>query len=657
MCGYMKYLLLLLFMITHYGFFAQMNDYNVSLAPFSTLTSDEFSPVFYRDGLVFCSNLKNNSLITYESRRNKLFNMFFISKQDSNKWKNLKILAKELTTNYNDGPASFNEKGDMIYYCRNNEISAHDKNVSDSSNKLGIYCAKFTDGLWTNIKAFTYNNPLYSFVTPALTYDAKRLYFASDMPGGYGGFDLYYCDWIDNDWDKPINLGPCINTSGNESYPFACKSGKLFFSSDGLKGFGGKDLYYSQEMEGRWSNPVHLDKEINSAFDDFGLVTDSTFEEGFFSSNRRKSDDVFSFTTNPVNFPDCDTMVRDNYCFLFYDEFQIGNDSIPVKYIWDFGSGIKIEGKEVKHCFPGPGKYHVKLDVMDIAKNTLKSSTPYEFELNETKQVYINSPDAAIIGNPVPFDGLESNLPDFNISDYLWDFGDGFKTQGPSIKKVFNQKGVYTVRLGLLGQLDSLGNHSKACACKTIRIFDDYQELARNTAKEIWEFDGFYSIESPKKDGQESLENISDKHVRSSEEQSNSLQARIYLLDNLAEMQKENIYKKLHKRKGTTIEINDIGIDIQSQPFLFDLVNLIKEDPDIKLEIAVHDNLEGDGGDKLKTTEKWASYFCSFFQQYGISSETIQCKAYGNLRPIVKEVNEQKNCRLRVEFIFMNHSN
>ena len=75
-------------------------------------------------------------------------------------------------------------------------LKTHLRNISDTSNKLGIYSAELIDGIWTNIKPFKFNNPLYSFCTPALSPDGERIYFSSDMPGGYGGMDLYYCDSI-----------------------------------------------------------------------------------------------------------------------------------------------------------------------------------------------------------------------------------------------------------------------------------------------------------------------------------------------------------------------------------------------------------------------------------------------------------------------------
>jgi WD40-like Beta Propeller Repeat./PKD domain. len=451
--------------------FAQSDSYIVKPTPFSSRIYDEFSPVFYKGGIVFCSDQSDNSLVSYKDDQNRLFKIFYVTKKGSSGWNHPKILAKEITTAFNDGPATFNENGNIMYYSRNNSIENSMRNISDTSNKLGIYSAELIDGIWTNIKPFTYNNPLYSFCTPALTPDGERIYFSSDMPGGYGGMDLYYCDRHNNDWDKPVNLGPVINTPKNESFPFACKYGKLYFASDGLKGFGGKDLFYTQELNEEWMVPEHLDSPINSTADDFGIVIDSTFENGYFSTNRRETDDIFSFSSAPIEFTTCDTIKENNYCFTFYDEKQRLIDTIPVIYQWDFGDGIIRIGKEVKHCFPGPGKYSVKLTIIDeLTSDTIAKQVEYKTELENIKQAYINSDKVGIVDKSISFKGVTSDLKGFRITDYFWNFGDGFKPGGPFINNTFKKKGEYMVKLGLFAEKDSLGVIPKICVMKKIKI-------------------------------------------------------------------------------------------------------------------------------------------------------------------------------------------
>lgn len=452
--------------------YSQSDSYIVSPTPFSSRLNDEFSPVLYKGGIVFCSDQSDNSFVAYKDDQNRLFKIFYVTRKGSSGWNHPKILSKEITTAFNDGPVTFNENGNIIYYSRNNSIVNSLRNISDTSNKLGIYSAELIDGVWTNIKPFIYNNPLYSFCTPALTPDGDRIYFSSDMPGGVGGMDLYYCDRYNNEWDKPVNLGPVINTPKNESFPFSCRYGKLYFASDGLKGLGGKDLFYTREINEEWIEPVHLDSAINSSADDFGLCIDSTFKDGYFSTNRRKSDDIFSFSLPRVEFTNCDSIIENNYCFTFFDEKQRLTDTLQVIYQWTFGDSIIHPGKEVRHCFPGPGKYSVLLTIIDeLTGDTIAKQVEYKAALENIRQAYIESDRVGIVDKSMSFKGLTSDLKGIKITDYFWDFGNGFNQGGPLIDNTFKKSGEYIVKLGLLTEKDTLGVVNKICYMKKIRIY------------------------------------------------------------------------------------------------------------------------------------------------------------------------------------------
>lgn len=453
------------------GLNAQSDSYIVMPVSFRSRIYDEFSPVLYKGGIVFCSNLSDNSLISFKDEKNRLFKIFYVQKRGNTGWSHPRILAKELSSAFNDGPVTFNENGNIIYYSRNNSIENSLRNISDTTNKLGIYSAELINGIWSYIKPFTFNNPIYSFCTPALTPDGERIYFSSDMPGGFGGMDLYYCDMHNNNWDKPVNLGPLINTPKNESFPFACKYGKLYFASDGLKGIGGKDLFYTQQVNGEWITPVHLDSAINSPYDDFGIVVDSTFDNGYFSTNRLKADDIFSFKSAPVEFAACDSMKENNYCFTFYDEKQEHLDTLKAIYQWTFGDGIIYPGKEVRHCFPGPGKYSVSLTIIDeLTGDTIAKRVEYKAELENIDQPYISSDKVGPADNSMAFTGVTTDMKGIKITDFFWDLGDGFVQGGQSVSHSFKKRGEYAVKLGLLTAKDSLGVVGKRCVIKKIKI-------------------------------------------------------------------------------------------------------------------------------------------------------------------------------------------
>jgi hypothetical protein len=272
----------------------QSETYSVDIAKFNSPKSDEFSPVYYKNGLVFCSNRKWNLLKNYQTSENK--GLLKINYVDTVSGK-VRLFSKNLCTKFNDGPASFSKSGDTIYFSRNLKVDeAADEN--SPRNKLGIFTAILEKDSWVKILDLRFNNEYYNITTPFISPDRKRLFFASDNPAGHGGTDLYYCNWKGDYWDDPVNMGPEINTSGNESYPFVNREGGLFFSSDGHPGLGGKDIFYTKEVKNKWLVPVHLDPPINSKYDDFGLIADSVMNAGYFSTKRGKSSDIYRFKTN-----------------------------------------------------------------------------------------------------------------------------------------------------------------------------------------------------------------------------------------------------------------------------------------------------------------------------------------------------------------------
>lgn len=464
--------ILILTFLGYTGIDAQSQNFLVKPCQFSSGSTDEFSPVFYKGGVVFCSNRDINSLISYVNDQNKLFSIFLVTKKDSTKWKFPEILSEDLTSWFNDGPATFSKDGTTIYYSRNNSIKNSLRNISDTTNKLGIYTAELVNGVWTNIKPFQHNDPLYSFCTPALSKDGSRIYFSSDMPGGSGGMDLYYCDRVNDEWNKPVNIGSVINTKKNEAFPFVTEFGKLYFASDGHPGHGGKDIFYTQEINGEWLVPVCLDTSINSTADDFGIVFDSTLTGGYFSSNRLNTDDIFSFISAPVDFETCDTIIENKYCFTFYDERHIEfNDTIALTYIWDFGNGIKVKGAEANHCFPGPGKYLVKLSIIDdMTGENIASEVEYNVELENIKQAFIKSVDVGAVDSPVSFEAITTDLKGITATDYFWNFGDGFSPGAPITSQTFREPGEFIVKLGLLTGKDDNNAIQKICVMKKIKI-------------------------------------------------------------------------------------------------------------------------------------------------------------------------------------------
>ena len=343
------------------------NAYMVEKLNVNLGNASEFSPVFYKDGIVFCSNRKNDLVITYTDEKNRsLTGIYYAEKKEGFRFSKPQEFAAELNTVHHDGPIAFSSDGDYAYFTRNYKTSKFIGNKIDPENRLGIFFAKNENGKYENITLLEFCKEEYNYMHPCLSHDNQRLYFASDMPGGYGGFDLYYSDYKQGGWSEPKNLGPVVNTAQDEAFPFVHASGRLYFASKGLPGLGRFDIYYTDWYDGKWITPINLKEPFNSMFDDFAYIIDENYETGYFSTARkRRQDDIYGFRSAAPHFDECPEIKENSYCYRFHEQGSMDVDTTSLKYEWDFGDGTKIRDIEVKHCFNGPGQYLVQLNVID----------------------------------------------------------------------------------------------------------------------------------------------------------------------------------------------------------------------------------------------------------------------------------------------------
>jgi len=241
----------------------------------------EFSPVPYQGGILFTSTRGAASSNAIDQWTNDNFTDLFFAERGEVGLKAPILLKGNINQEFHDGTATFNKSGKKMYFTRNSE-GKNSKEVVD----LKIYSADLVDGEWTNIKALVFNNNEYATCHPTLSKDGRKLYFASNRPGGMGGMDLYVAHKRGEGWSRPKNLGPTINTGGNEIFPFINHQEELFFASDGHQGLGGLDVYVAQEEDNDWVQVNNLGAPYNSRKDDFGFSILANGKEGYFSSNR-----------------------------------------------------------------------------------------------------------------------------------------------------------------------------------------------------------------------------------------------------------------------------------------------------------------------------------------------------------------------------------
>jgi outer membrane protein OmpA-like peptidoglycan-associated protein len=272
-------------------------NYEILNTSINTIGSD-MGPAFYKDKLIFSStSIGTKSGATYKWNELPYLKMYSAKIGPYGDLNSVEPFAPKLKTAYHDGPVSLDSKKDIIYLTRNNVAKGKSSKSREGVVNLKIFLGKLEEGEWKLTGSFRYNSDEYSVGHPSIDKEGKVLYFASDMPGGYGKSDIYFSVLSNGQWSKPFNLGPKINTEGNEFFPFISYDGVLYFASDGHGGLGGLDIYFSVPERGIFNSIENMGYPVNSPKDDFGLALDSTGVKGYFSSNRArgKGDDDLYF--------------------------------------------------------------------------------------------------------------------------------------------------------------------------------------------------------------------------------------------------------------------------------------------------------------------------------------------------------------------------
>jgi hypothetical protein len=155
---------------------------------------------------------------------------------------------------------------------------------------------KGSDGQWSKPEMMPFSDPKFMYAHPTYSADGSILYFSSDKDGGQGKMDIYSIAATGGGWGTPTNLGPTVNTKGNDVFPTMLGNDTLYFSSDSHRSLGKLDIVYTSKSNGSWTEPQHVSYPINSERDDFGLIWNSDRNGGYFTSSRSGGDLIYSFT-------------------------------------------------------------------------------------------------------------------------------------------------------------------------------------------------------------------------------------------------------------------------------------------------------------------------------------------------------------------------
>jgi outer membrane protein OmpA-like peptidoglycan-associated protein/tetratricopeptide (TPR) repeat protein len=312
-------------------FFQDSSSYKVDFLPVNSRQAD-FSPMYYQNGLAFVSSrdetgpvkrvfgwnqtpfldlyfypdtaeLQNNAELAARvaslGGSNATADAVEAAPVEEKSLSKTELFSRTLNTKYHEGPMTFFKDQSRIIFTRNNTAKGKGGKSNDGIRKLKLYIAENNKGSWQKVEELPFCSNDYSVGHPALSPDDSKLYFVSDMPGGFGGTDIYVVEYKDGQWSSPVNMGKEINTEGNEMFPFIDENSNLYFSSDGHEGLGGLDLFYAELREGiAFKGVQNMGYPINSEKDDFGLITTKNRTSGYFSSNRKRGvsdDNIYSF--------------------------------------------------------------------------------------------------------------------------------------------------------------------------------------------------------------------------------------------------------------------------------------------------------------------------------------------------------------------------
>ena len=569
----------------------EMERYKVEPVSFNTSQAD-FGPVVVGDDIVFSTARNDERMIRREYAWNETpYLDIYRMKKDAGPLATAKLLSTKLSSPYHDGPACFTADGNEIYFTRNNYnkyINKSDTKViehigvvnkallkksSAGVNNLMIMHAKKVDGEWTYPESLPFNSGEYSCGHPSLSADGKTMYFTSDMPGGFGGSDIYKIEITDNGFGEPVNLGAEINTEGTEMFPFAHENGNLYFSSNGRLTLGGLDIFVAAMKDGSYT-VKNMGSPLNTHFDDFSFFLEEDGIHGYFASNREggKGDD-------------------DIYQFEIID--QIKFSKVLIGKLIDKNTGAIIPNAPVllSHLdgnlianLTTDSEGLIITNIEDVASLVAKVDEADYFPYNQTFEIGSETTEFEMALIPRPYWGIFGSvflLPDMTaIPEVTLKM---LAKNGKETSLVSGTDGAFKTRLEANTDYDLVFT-KKAFFTKRVQ----YSTVGRDTG--YVNVNEFVDLQLEKVELGKSIE--------------------IMILYDLG---------KWNIREDAAMELND-------------MIQFMKDNPDIKIELGSHTDSRGSAQSNQVLSQKRAESAVNFMVQRGIASERMSAKGYGETK-------------------------
>ena len=366
----------------------ELSAYDVKSEYVNTTASD-FAATPYGIKTVFASS-RTDIRPRGEQRQNEdLNNRLFLTDSDKNGYLKPPALLREgLQDRGNEGPVAYSPDGRWVAITKNNFVDGT-RQIPDAGLELSLYIAEVTqNGNWSSTSAFPFNGTGFSTGYGSFSPDGRALYFASDRPDGFGGFDLYVSYRVGTSWSTPENLGAVVNSQGNELAPHFDGT-SLYFSSDWHPGLGAFDIFRAERANERWTNIYSLGSGINSSRDDLYYSFDNINNKGHLTSNRtgRGQEDIYHVTKTSDNIV---IQVKDAVSRIPIGEARIDFSSCGDRvYTTDRNGMYSFQVRSAVQCTPIVRKEGYASTSLSINTRTAPKNQTVEVLLKKTGDQYV----------------------------------------------------------------------------------------------------------------------------------------------------------------------------------------------------------------------------------------------------------------------------
>ncbi len=540
----------------------------------------EFGAVVLDSQVIFTSGRRDQSIIQYEYswKGDPYLDIFSTPITKPMIYKDAELLTKGINSRFHDGPICYSADGQEVFVTRSNFRYGLPKYSKDKENHFLLYYAKRSGPGWGELQELSFNSTEYSCGHPSVSADNMVLYFSSDMPGGFGGSDIYYVHRVDSGWSGPVNMGSDINTEGNEMFPFVSTEGDIYFASNGRLGLGGFDIFMASKSKNGSYKVINMGSPLNSSSDDFSFYLLKNGKDGYFASNReggKGDDDIykFEFLDKPV---------------LFLKLIGTTKDKKTDEVIPD--AVIKIvdsDGNEVLKCkSDADGKFETEVSP-DMYFNIKASKNKYE----DTEQKFLADKQKAD-SDILYVDVLLNEIGEWGVFGFIYE------------KE--SQKGVDSVEI-IITPKDGTGE-----IIKMTDVNGNFREMIQPETD--------YDILLKKRRF----------FTRRGEFTTKDMEPGWIDVKEFIEVEMEEIVV------GKTIEIPNIYYDLAKWDIRPDaaleldkVVQFMLDNETITIELGSHTDSRGSNSSNQALSQKRAESAVNYIIKHGISSRRISAKGYG----------------------------